>query len=262
MDSDQVIQKVINGKTYIYNRKNDTISLDNGNSYTPKTEGVEVEICHEVTINCNHFCENCFSNSGGKGSSSKFLDFSIIKNNIMKYEKNVIRNCISGGEPFTHPHIEKILDLPILFQNCGFVIVTNGTLGNNLDAKLIENRWCTIVSLHGMERAHNFYTKSNSFKTVTNRIAKLASKGCVHIHTVIHNHIQIDDIIWLLKFRDDTGVNNIKFLKPRPFGRYVPLENNLVSNFVDTIHDDKVKIMSKASNIPFIDVNGIIRRSN
>lgn len=262
MDTNQIIQKVINGKTYFYDRKNDTINTGENNLYAANANGVEIQICHEVTVNCNHFCENCFSNSGGKGSSFKYLDFSAIKNNILQYETKIIRNCISGGEPLTHPHIEKILDLPNLFQDCGFAIITNGTLKSHLDTKLIENRWCILISLHGMEKAHNTYTNSDSFKTVVNRITKLASKGYVNIYTVLNNHLQVDDIKWLLKFRDDTGVNNISFLKPRPFGRHVVLENDSVSNFIAELGDNKVRKMSKSSNIPFIDVNGILRQSN
>ena len=262
MDSNQIIQKVINGNIYFYDRKNDTITDGNHNLYMPIANGVEMQICHEVTVNCNHFCENCFSNSGGKDGSFKYLDFSSIKNNIMQYEPKIIRNCISGGEPFAHPQIDKILDLPSLFQDCGFAIITNGTLKNGLDTKLIQNKWCILISLHGMETAHNAYTNSSSFKTVVDRITKLASKGYVNIYTVLHNRLQIEDIRWLIKFRDDTGVNNISFLKPRPFGRHVIFENNAVSNFVAEINDSRVRKMTKSSKIPFIDVNGILRQSN
>jgi hypothetical protein len=34
MDTNQTIQKVINGKTYFYDRKNDTIKTDENNLYT------------------------------------------------------------------------------------------------------------------------------------------------------------------------------------------------------------------------------------
>jgi MoaA/NifB/PqqE/SkfB family radical SAM enzyme len=180
----------------------------------------------------------------------------------LRHKSKIIRNCISGGEPFTHPHIEKILDLPNIFPDCGFAIVTNGTLKKHLDSKLIENKWCILISLHGMEKAHNTYTNSCSFKTVVDRITKLASKGYVNIYTVINNYLQPEDIKWLLKFRDDAGVSNIRFLKPRPFGRYVTFKNETASSFIEEINDDRVRKMSTASNIPFIDVNGELRQSN
>lgn len=262
MDTNQIIQKVINGKTYFYDRKNDTIKIDKNHLYRGKANDAEIQICYEVTVTCNHYCENCFSNSGGKNNHFKYLDFSKINNNIVQHQSKIIRSCISGGEPFMHPHIEKILDLPNLFQDCGFAIVTNGTLKKHLDFKLIENKWGILISLHGREKAHNAYTNSSSFKTVVNRITKLASKGYVNIYTVLNNYLRVDDVKWLLKFRDDTGVNNISFLKPRPFGRHVIFKNETISDFIDEINDNRVRKMSKASNIPFIDVNGKLRSSN
>jgi molybdenum cofactor biosynthesis enzyme MoaA len=263
MDTNQIIQKIINGKVFLYDKKYDTIHLsDNATSYVIDTSEVSVEICHEVTISCNHFCNNCFSNSGGKGGPSNYRDFSALQNTIALYRRKIIRNCITGGEPFAHPHIKKILDLPALFPDCGFVIITNGTLKSQFDASLIDNKWCTIISLHGRQKAHNQYTNSNSFKMVTDRITKLASNGYVNIYTVLNDYLTRDDITWLLKFRDEVGVGQISFLKPRPFGRFAKFNNEFLLNFIEEIQDNKTRIRYQKSNIPFVDINGIMRRSN
>jgi MoaA/NifB/PqqE/SkfB family radical SAM enzyme len=262
MGTKQIIQKIVNGRVFSYDRKIDTIYLTKGESDIPDTSEIGVEIYHEVTTKCNHFCANCFSNSGGKSSLFHYRDFSAIQNTMESYKSSIIRHCITGGEPFFHPQIKEILDLPLLFPDTGFAIVGNGTLIQQYSKKLIDNGWSTIISLHGREKSHNQYTSSNSFKKVVKIIENLAIRGYVNIYTVLHNYLTPEDVMWLLEFRDEIGAGCISFLKPRPFGRFTPFSNDSLLKFIEEIRDNKTKLRYEKENLPFIDVKGVMRRSN
>ena len=181
---------------------------------------------------------------------------------VLSHDSQVIRHCISGGEPLLHPEIDDLLELPKLCGQSGFVCVTNGTVRDDLDQRITENNWCVIVSLHGRESTHNAYTRSTSFGIVSHRIRKLASQGYVNIFAVLNPYTKIEDLEWLLAFRDEVGAGYLSLLRPRPFGRFQKWDSPEVEAWVGALSAERVRLRAGAAGIPFVGVDGRVRRSN
>lgn len=193
MEEEKTVLKLINNKIICYDRKQDVIYDANGkNAINSKNEYQRVltndiyDTIYEVTTKCNQFCENCFSESDSK--SKEEMDFEFIYKDILSKERDRIRVAITGGEPFLHSEIEKILNLPSMFKNIQFVINTNGNyyLKENLYDLLVNNHWLVTYSIHGGKLTHNRYTNSASYDTIVNNIIKLQGKVNIHIYSVIN----------------------------------------------------------------------------
>ncbi len=264
VESNYIIQKMIEGILYSYNRQIDRIStgINDHNGTARNSLRSRIDLCLEITTACNFNCLNCFSFSNKENVKSKFASIELIKKNIFELAPNLIRVCISGGEPLLHPSCESILEIPNIFHDCGFILATNGSLRPELDRQIVSNNWSVAISLHGMKDAHNLYTKSLSFETVIDRISRLAAKGIVYIYTVVHDNLSVNDIDWLFKFRDDVGACLLRFTKPRPFGRYQQLMNvNLLRHIQERL-DHRSVMITRSSNTIFVDINGQQRFSN
>lgn len=259
-----IIQKLIEGSQYSYNRKLDRISLEinEHNGSARNCLQSRVDLCYEITTACNLSCLNCFSCSNVNDTKNKFASLDRLKNSLLEFAPQIIRVCISGGEPLLHPSFERILEYPNEFGDCGFVLATNGSLRPELDKIILANNWSIAISLHGMSHAHNMYTKSQSFKAVVERVSRLSARGIVHIYTVLHDCLSFDDIDWLFKFRDDVGACLLRFTKPRPFGRYQRFTNMPILQYIQERLDDHSVIITHSSNTIFIDVDGVKRSTN
>ncbi len=260
----KIIQKSINNKTYYYDIASDVISdgeVHLKSCYDRTQVQLPVDLCIEVTTRCQMACSNCFSNSGPRllGNS---IDFYYICNFVVREADNFIRIVITGGEPLLHPNINEIIEFPGMIPDCGFVLNTNGLFGEYMDGKLCDFGWLVAFSLHGREKAHNEYTRSNSFRHVCKRIMKMASHGIVHIYCVLHDGLCRDDIDWLFKFRDEAGVKFLRFITPRPFGRYKPFNNKDILEYVITLNDTSSGLKVNKSLTKFLSVEGHARLSN
>lgn len=260
----RTIQKTVNLQRLFYDRILDVIFQDDitdGRFYNRTQASIPTDLCIEVTQTCNMTCRNCFSSSKA-GEQSPHLPLTQLTQEISALEMNILRVCITGGEPFMHPEIEPILTLPSNFLGCGFVISTNGTLRSDLDKSLISNGWLVAISLHGGKNTHNAYTRSNSYEAAVERIHKLASQTPVHIYSVINDLTTEKDIKWLYQVRDDSGAAFLRFITPRSFGRYEPLTNKAILEFVENMIDPTSGLKTNPSLTYFISANGTRRMSS
>lgn len=227
------VSKLINGKEIFYNRELDIISRNIiENSYFQKdgiytrtiSEGV-YDTCFEITTKCNQCCGNCFAySSPEKGEEMKY---EYIEKMISKRESERIRIGITGGEPFLHSEIIKILELPYKFSNLNFMVSTNGNfeLINKVEENLLNGKWLMSLSIHGNKLAHNLYTKSDSFDTAILNLSKLNEKLIIHTYTVINRFMTEDDVDFILNLQDRYRIFFTRFIIPRNVGR-VDLQYN------------------------------------
>ncbi len=127
-----IVSKIIDGKEIYYNKESDIISknrMESGcvhedGTYTRTiSEGI-YDTCFEITTRCNQCCRNCFAySSPGNGEEMKYED---IEKFISDREDERIRIGITGGEPFLHSEIQKVLKLPLKFKSLNFMISSNG----------------------------------------------------------------------------------------------------------------------------------------
>jgi molybdenum cofactor biosynthesis enzyme MoaA len=115
--------------------------------------------------------------------------------------------------------------MPERTELCGFVLNTNGTLRPDLDGVIVDNGWLVAISLHGYKQTHEWYSQWGNFEAVVERIERLAGRTTVHIYTVLHDALTANDLDWLLRFRNESGAVFLRFILPRNFGRYRPLND-------------------------------------
>ncbi len=263
MDAPRIIQKSIEGRTYHYDRWLDIIASDIPYVGTPldRTQ-VErpVDLCIEITTWCNFTCVNCFSESR-RGVRGVHLPTPYILEYIKENVSELIRISLTGGEPFMHPEIELILELPSLFPGLGFVITTNGTLRADLDDHLVEQGWLTAISLHGRAKTHNEYCRHESFEIVTQRMKRISRRGLVHIYTVVHNQLSCADVDWLFHFRDEIGAKFLRFIVPRSFGRFERLADNSILEHLRGRLDAQSGLKTQKSLTTFVSALGGTRKS-
>jgi molybdenum cofactor biosynthesis enzyme MoaA len=258
------IRKVIDGREYFYDRGLDIIhsgTLVQGPIYDRTQVVAPVDLCVELSTYCNWSCGNCFSKSQA-GVRGVHADVDLVKRYLAERVDQIIRVCVTGGEPLLHPHVESVLEWPRDFRDCAFVLSTNGSVRPELDTTLVEHSWLVAVSLHGMAAAHNAYTASTSFDVVRNRIRSLAPRAVVHIYTVLHDAMTAADIDWILRFRDDAGVAFVRFIRPRPAGRYIGLNDARLIAEVMSRLDTRSGYKATASQTTFLSAKGLQRLTN
>lgn len=220
-----------------------------------------VDLCIEITRQCNRKCANCFSMSG-PNTYSPNLPYEWVENYLNQHAKDFIRLTLTGGEPLLHPQITNFLNLPIKFPNIGYVINTNATLLKRHLSTILENRWTVAISIHGSPKTHSSYSLEPNFDNIIENLNLCAKHTTTHIYSVLHEKISIEDIDWLYKKRNDSGAKFLRFITPRKFGRYGPAASTAVVNYVKKRLDNTSSIKTNKSRTKLITINGEIKETN
>jgi molybdenum cofactor biosynthesis enzyme MoaA len=258
------LQKIINGVEYSHNRELDVIferEVSQGPTLNRTQSDQSVDLCAEVTRFCNWTCRNCFSNSIA-GVKAKHTDVDGLIADLQAAYPQVIRICLTGGEPLLHPRINRLLKLPQALPHCSFVLSTNGSSKPSLDDTLVKNGWIVAISLHGQGNTHDEYTRSSSFETVKRRIEALAPRTIVHIYTVLNSRMSYKDLDWLVNFRETAGAAFLRFIIPRPFGRNEDYPHKSLIRYAQTTSEPRVGVKTDPSNTQFRSVEGQFRMAS
>lgn len=259
-------EKFINNQLVKYKPNSDVIFtedllIENNQSYKRTNNDHVYDTCIEITTCCNQECLNCFAESSYKkpGLNMGVTDFErIIGSRISER----IRFTISGGEPFLHPQIKNILDIPRTYPSANYWINTNGFINNiqNYIEPLINNEWNIAFSIHGARSTHNLYTKSDSYDLVKANIIYLSKFLNTHIYSVINKNTTLSDINELVRLKNLTNSSFLRFIVPREFGRInLNYDNNVIEN-IPAAHD--IGIKRYASNTEFVSIKGVSRLTN
>lgn len=190
------------------------------------------------------------------------LDPEIAFGIVNEIKKNLLRICITGGEPLLHPQIESFIQWPEGIPDIAYVLTTNLTARQELDSSLCALGWQVAISLNGAELAHSNYTGSKTFKKTVNRIEYLAKHTIVYIYCVLNDYMSFEDIDFLFELRDQIGVKFLRFQTPRPFGRFTKLKNTKLIDAVRERLDAFSGLKTLPSNTYFLTVNGEMRISH
>jgi molybdenum cofactor biosynthesis enzyme MoaA len=264
MAATRLIRKSIDHTDYCYNRQLDIIytrDYECRPTYNRTQVDTPVDLCIELTTYCNSACHNCFSRSV-YGQRGRHMPADAVISLVRACRSEIIRVCITGGEPLLHPQIERVLHMPAIFPDCGFVLSTNGTIRPELDDVLVDQSWLVAISLHGRANAHNIYTAADSFDRAVSSINRLSSRTIVHIYSVLHSGMTMDDILWLFKLRDESGASFLRFITPRPFGRYTPFDSCRLLEMIASLLDEKSGIKTASSRTRFLSADGQLRMTN
>lgn len=112
-------------------------------------EKIDVQtVLIEITNACNLYCTHCYNSTERKIRDNEFMTLENIKYIIKKCnEYSLDKLYFSGGEPFTHPDILKIIDLCGEYPQTHFTITTNGLLLNEEYIKAMEQHENLAVQL-------------------------------------------------------------------------------------------------------------------
>lgn len=197
------------------------------------------ELLIEITNKCPLNCIYCSSNSNIR--KNKFIDKNTIKKLIIDSKNIGIEKIqLSGGEPFQHPDIKKIIEF-ILEEGFELEVYTCGNLYINGNYQSIPERLLKPYNnKHNLTLRFNFQTinkKTSAYLTRSpfafdNLLKTL--KNCIKYNIRIGVHIiptnlNIDQIEETIKFLfNELKITHIKILRLILHGRAKKYSNNLI----------------------------------
>ncbi|MFW9972530.1 MAG: radical SAM protein [Candidatus Odinarchaeota archaeon] len=187
-----------------------------------------------VTNDCNLKCKHCVYNSGSNNIPENSLKLKEIKEIIDQLEiMGVITVEFLGGEPFTYPHLQEIIDYAY-DKSLKVVINTNGiAIPSNWFSKNRNKVFLMKMSLDGHnEQTHDsFRGITGAFNKSIKSIKKAVDSGYdVCLITTLHdkNRIYINEIIDKAK---DLGVRTFTITTFVPLGRGEKIENYKINKY-------------------------------
>ena len=151
----------------------------------------------EITNRCNLNCSTCYNRSGLNVETCELSAESIkgITERLHLYECHTF--TFSGGEPFLHSEIDKLLSFVSASQEDQFSFVTNGTLITKYHINQMasfRNIWIQ-VSLDGANEESNAYIRgAGSFDKALSSIQGIVEAGIPCTAKMVITHANIGDI--------------------------------------------------------------------
>ncbi len=164
-----------------------------------------------ITTVCNMSCRFCGSSRYKKGEKYiPFKDMCYILNEGKKFGFKYL--TLSGGEPFLHQDIDKIIDYA---DKIGYWIevTTNAAAITRQRVKAMVNKKLIIrISIHaGNARLHDQIAGGNAFEKLLNAIEELKANDVWFSFSSTVFDANIDEIEDLVKFARDAGGLYIRF---------------------------------------------------
>lgn len=201
-----------------------------------------------ITKQCNFRCQYCGLGGEATASNQRLISVDEVSRIVdIALKKNIKKFRITGGEPFTHPHIREILNI---FNEKGVftLINTNGSLIKK-HKELINNlnsNFRFAVSLDSLKPERlSAISRYHNHKDVIDGINILKSKGLLMRINMVVSSINYDEVYDIISFCQELGCD-LKLLDivsvPVPFGErdsiyqeISSLEKEFVNN-CDEIH--------------------------
>ncbi len=177
----------------------------------------------ELTNYCNLYCEHCFKNANNINKT--FLGLDKLESIITMLEGNTFEIQLTGGEPFAHPEINKILKK--IIDKFYISVTTNGTYIDKIEDDILKKINFIQISMYGFnEDEYGKMTKNyfvfDKFKKSVTKINNLEIENLV---TVVLNKDKINSMEQYVKTIYECGGKKIKFGLPSPLGRAVSNQN-------------------------------------
>jgi len=208
-----------------YNRKEEVKTANfykNKSDISPFTEYSPERIDFLITKYCNLNCKHCFEESSNTLPKSMPYNLDLINSLFSQMDHmNVEMLKITGGEPFTIPNFDKILELSLKYR-FQLMILTNGILLNDKLIDLLKQKNAIIgLSLDGIDKkTHEKLRGKGSYLPLLKNVIKLKDTGVSFSFTTTvfdSNKDQLKEITD--KALNEYGADNISFNYLKPLGR-------------------------------------------
>ena len=228
-----------NGKLYW----NEPEEISNGKEkpYTSKKfiPNAPFRAYFDFTYRCNLECRHCITSSSSKKDISQELSTNRILGIISELAQiGVMEIQTGGGEPFIHPHWEKIYQY-VVDQGLNIIITTNGQLINsNIINKLKQINPIEVrVSFDGGSTMHDHIRGENSYLKAL-RGTKLLVESGLNITVRLTLCGDKDEEIPIL-FNDISklGIDNVKIALIKSSGRAAEKSGQHLLRFQTKIQD-------------------------
>lgn len=233
-----------------------------------------------ITDHCNLHCVHCFISAGDYGDT---MTVGVIRDVIIPRLKQccVFSVTLTGGEPFLHPDIIKIVQL-LRDADMRVGICTNGTIIHSEQMKILAEMGNVHinVSLHGFKpESHNRFTGDNTaFQKTIKTIKQLSKHNLLQGLLVTPNHFaQVEEYVKLCDFAIQNKASYVLMNPLSPMGHGVKSKEKIAApdemmrqiqavtakfnNRIQVVYirfpNDKLPLAScEAGNIIYVFVNG------
>jgi len=170
------------------------------------------ELWFHITNRCNLSCRHCLFTSGpeatGELSAKEILD---------RAAEAVELGCrifaLTGGEPFFHPEIDRILTGLLKHRDCHIVILTNGLLLQHLfnggyDLSSIHLQ----ISVDGLNERHDAIRGKGTFERLRQQLLLLKERAIPVTLSMCVERRNLHDMAGLVDFAAEVGAANLHYL--------------------------------------------------
>lgn len=204
----------------------------------------------EIVDNCPLECKHCSTMSSPH--CNRYIDIEKLEMFFKTLPSKIDKLEISGGEPFQHPYLEKLINVSKNYAN-DIEIYTCGVTKVNNDYQHIQRESLNdikslgintlVFSLHNiLEEKHDFFTNCKGSFKLNKKSRKIAkSFGFILKVHVVPTSLNIDILDDMTYNLIEEGVNKISFLRLVNHGR-------AMYNF-DDIAPNEVKLSNILSNL-------------
>jgi radical SAM protein with 4Fe4S-binding SPASM domain len=165
----------------------------------------------ELTKACNLQCVHCLAEAGAKATDGLDLGQALRVVDALE-EAKILRLFLSGGEPFVHPGIIRLIER-LSESNIAFDVGTNGyDLPEEFFANLDSYRLFLVqVSIDGIDGRHDaFRGRSGAFAAATRTIERLQEAGVDVTISTTATAANFDDIENIIDFSRRMGCTGFK----------------------------------------------------
>lgn len=204
-----------------------------------------------ITKHCNLSCKHCFEGSAPLIPTKSFT-YTDMKRFVEQLEIAGIKTLkITGGEPFSHPNIDGLLELlvKIHFET---MILTNALLLNDKRIETIKKGNIQLgISLDGISSStHDFIRGKGCFVKLIKILEKLSRNNVVFSITCTVNKKNFSEINELIDFVfNKISANTLIISRLRPIGRAVDnfglILNSAENDFIQKLCVEKGKTYGK-----------------
>ncbi len=227
-----------------------SLGYDNSPLWTDKRKNylsAPTEVHFAVTNRCAQKCVGCYTNSTIEEKHTLSLEEIKSKLDLLN-EMNIFHIAFGGGEAFERDDFHEIV---LYCRRIGITpnLTTHGQSLKKEHLKTYKELGQVNISIDGIGKYYNINGRDGCFDIADSTIETLVDAGItVGINTVVSkkNFHRIVDVV---KYAEKRGVNEVEFLKYKPYGRGSSGYNHfgLTQKMIRTFYPTVVKLSKKYS---------------